>query len=195
MSRPSDEEIAKLRAVAQEIHDSGDESGYLVGVATSQHRAFAKSQRPASALERELFLDAARRAGSREGLYIEEESGGLDLVAVAGTKLRKYRVKRGARTADGEYRFVCGAGSSLLTAETNGLITEERWILGYLSSDDHTVDEVIAAEVIGHIGDGPVTLLLGTIITLSRTPTPGGFKSTNEGLDGFGDAATDTGTH
>jgi len=174
-----------LQAVAQEMFDSGDESGYLVSGATEKHPAFTNSRRPSSALERELFLDAARAAASREGLYIEEDSGCLDLVAIDGNRLRRYRVKRGARTAAGAYQFVCGSRSRLLASEPESLYMEERWILGYFSADDHTVDEVIAAEVLGGTGEGPVRLRLGTIIHLAQTPPPGGFTSTNEDLDGF----------
>jgi hypothetical protein len=171
------------------MFESGDESGYLVGVATGQHSAFRRSRRPASALERELFLDAARRAASREGFYLEEANGGVDLIASDGGHLRKYRVKRGARTADGGYKFVCGLGSSLLAIEADALYMETRWLLGYISGDDHTLEEVIAAEVIGTEGNGngPVTLLLGTVIRLTDAPMPPGFTSTDEGLDGFDD--------
>ncbi len=167
--------------------EAGDESGYLVGVATANHHAFQRSRRPASSLERELFLDAARAAASREGFFVDEASGGVDLIASNGWHLRKYRVKRGDRTTDGSYRFVCGLGSSLLTTEADTLIVEERWILGYVSSEDHTLDEVIAAAVIGSegTGNGPVTLLLGPVIPLLDAAPPPGFTSTDEGLNGF----------
>lgn len=187
MVHPSAGEIQRLQAVAREMFESGDESGYLVGVATAQHRAFRRSRRPSSALERELFVDAARRAASREGFGIDDTNGGVDLIALEGRRLRKYRVKRGSKTAAGDYRFMCGLGSSLLTTEPDTLYVEERWILGYLSSDDHTLEEVIAAQVVGSEGAGPVNLLLGTIIRLSDAPPPKGFTSTDEGLEGFDD--------
>ena len=175
------------------MFESGDESGYLVGAATAQHSAFSRSRRPSSALERELFLDAARRAASREGFYLDEANGGLDLIAGDGGHLRKYRVKRGTRTVDGMYRFMCGLGSRLLITEADALYTETRWLLGYVSSDDHTLEEVIAAEVVGSqgSGNGPVTLNLGIIIRLTSSAPPPGFTSSNEGLDGFGDDERD----
>ncbi|TFV52496.1 hypothetical protein [Blastococcus sp. TF02A-35] len=187
MVRPPETEVHSLKAIAREMSEIGDESGYLVGVATDQHRSFRRTRRPASALERELFLDAARRAASREGFAIEEVSGGVDLIASGGGHLRKYRVKRGTRTADGAYRFVCGLGSSLLTTEVDALFVEERWLLGYISSEDHTLDEIIAAEVVGSEGNGPVTLLLGAVIPLIDMTPPPNFTSTEEGLDGFDD--------
>lgn len=187
MVHPSTDEIRRLKIVAREMSESGDESGYLVGVATAQHPSFRGSRRPSSALERELFVDAARSAASREAFYVDDTNGGVDLIAVDGDRMRKYRVKRGSKTAAGDYKFLCGLGSSLLTTEPDGLYIEERWVLGYFSSNDHTVDEVIAAEVVGSKGARPATLLLGTIIQLSEVPPPKGFTSTDEGLDGFED--------
>ncbi|WP_375479662.1 hypothetical protein [uncultured Jatrophihabitans sp.] len=163
-------------------------------MATGQHSAFRRSRRPSSALERELYLDAARRAASREGFFPDEANGGLDLIAGDGGDLRKYRVKRGTRTVDGPYRFLCGQGSSLLTSEAGALYTETQWLLGYISSGDHTIEEIIAAEVIGSdgSGNGPVRLRLGTIICLTDSPPSPGFTSTDEGLSGFDDIDEDT---
>lgn len=195
MVRPPDSEIHHLKAIAQEMSEIGDESGYLVGVATDQHASFRRTRRPASALARELFVDAARRAASREGFAIDEVSGGVDLITSGGGHLRKYRVKRGTRTADGAYRFVCGLGSSLLTSEIDALFVEERWLLGYISSEDNTLDEIVAAEVVGSEGNGPVTLLLGAVIPLIDMAPPPNFTSTDEGLDGFeGDEGTEDGS-
>jgi hypothetical protein len=187
MSRPPADEIQRLRAVAREMIESGDESGYHVGVAVAEHSSFGNTRRPSSSMERELFLDAARGAASREGLGIDEASGGLDLIAVEGSHIRRYRVKGGERTAKGNLKFVCGLGSSLLSTEPDGLLIEEHWILGYLSSDDHTIEEVIAAQIVGKEGNGPVKLVLGPIIPLTNPPLPDGFTSTDEGLDGFED--------
>jgi len=187
MSHPSDGEIQRLKAVAREMIESGDEAGYLVSVAVAQHSSFDRTRRPSSSMERELFLDAARQAASREGFGIDEPSGGVDLIAADGGCIRRYRIKRGMRTAEGDFKFVCGLGSSLLTADPDTLWLEERWILGYLSSDEHTIEEVIAAQVIGNEGNGPVKLVLGPIIPLSDEALSYGFTSTNEGLDGFGD--------
>lgn len=185
MVHPPEDEVRRLKSVAHEMCESGDESGYLVGVATGQHGSFRHSRRPSSALERELFLDAARGVASREGFFIDETNGGVDLIAGDGGDLRKYRIKRGTRAADGTYRFVCGLGSSLLTAEADSLYSESRWLLGYISGDDHTLEDVIAAEVVGSEGNGPVRLRLGTIIQLTGITPPPGFTSADEGLDGF----------
>lgn len=191
MVRPAEDEIRRLNSVAQEMFDSGDESGYLVAVATNQHAAFRRSKRPSSSLERELFIDAARLRGAQEGFQVDESSGGLDLIAVDGTQIRKYRIKSGKKTASAGYEFKCGLGSSLLVTEPDAMFLEERWILGYIGSDDHTLDEVIAAQLTGfkETRSGPVVLELGLVIHLSRTPPPTGFVSTDEDLDGFDDAS------
>lgn len=133
-----------------------------------------------------------------KGSRLMSRAAVLDLVAIDETRVRKYRVKAGMRTASGDYKFVCGLGSSLLTSEPDTLFPEDRWVLGYISSDDHTLDEAIAAQVMGFKesgGSGPVSLVLGPVIRLSHTPPPRGFTSAEEGLDGFdnGDEADDAG--
>lgn len=189
MVHPTGDEIRRLKAVAWEMSEGGGESGHLVGVATSQHPSFTNSSRPAGWLERELFLDAARRAAQREGFAVESDNGAFDVVSVGNSRIRKYRVKRGHRTAGGDYRFVCGLGSTLLTTECDLLYVEERWILGYFSTDDHTIDEIIAAEVVGgaETRTGPVLLRLGAIVNLldSSPAVSHEFVSTDEGLFGF----------
>jgi hypothetical protein len=65
MVRPPDAEIANLMRVSREIRDTADESGYTVSAAVRQHEAFSRTRGPASALERSLVLDAARRGASR----------------------------------------------------------------------------------------------------------------------------------
>jgi hypothetical protein len=194
MVRPPDTEILQLQAIAREMLDSGEESAYLVALAVGQHASFVNSRRPASAMARELYIDAARRGASQQGVGIDETNGGLDLITVSGNRVRRYRVKQAERLASGSYKFVVGLGSRLLTSEPDSLLIEERWILGYLRGDDETLDEVIAAEVVGSEGDGPVTLLLGTIIRLSTAPPPSGFTSTKEDLPGFGEEDGESGS-
>lgn len=176
-----------LKRVAREIRDSADESGYSVGVAVRQHEAFSHTRGPASALERSLVLDAARRGASQAGLGFEEVSGGLDIITTSGDTIRRYRVKRVRLDAEGDVEVICGAGSSLLVSEPDSLLREEKWVLGYIMSDDHTIERLMAAQVVGWSGDGPVYLQLGPIINLNDHQPPPGFTSTDEGLPGFED--------
>lgn len=194
MVRPQDPEILQLQAIARDMLDAGEESAYLVDLGVALHPAFSNSRRPSSAMARELYIEAARRGASQHGLGIDESNGGLDLITVSGGRIRRYRVKQGEQLASGGYKFVTGLGSRLLTSEPDSLYIEERWILGYLRSDDHTLSEVIAAEVVGSEGEGPVTLLLGTVVHLSSTPPPAVFTSTDEDLPGFDDEDGASGT-
>lgn len=187
MVRPPESEIAVLRQIAREIRDITDESGFAVGVAVRQHEAFRQTRTPTRSLERSLVLTAARRGASQAGLTFEEVSGSLDMITMSGDTLRHYRVKQVKRTATGEYRVICGAGSSLLVSDPESLFREEKWIFGYTLTDDHTIERLIAAEIVDSRGDGPVRLILGPIINLTDDQTPRGFTSTDEGLPGFED--------
>lgn len=194
MVRPSSDEVASLKQVAREIRDTTDESGYRVDVAVGQHRAFSHSRTPASSLERSLVLDAARRGASQAGLGAEEISGGLDIIAMSDATIRRYRVKRVKVTAEGDYEVLCGEGSSLLVSNPEALYREEKWILGYITSDDHTIDRLIAAEIVDWRGNGPVRLVFGILIDLSDDQPPRGFESTDEGLEGFDEGDSGAGT-
>jgi hypothetical protein len=128
------------------------------------------------------------------GLGIEEVSGGLDIIAISGDTIRRYRVKRVTVTRDGNYEVVCGEGSSLLVMDPETLFREERWILGYVASGDHTIDRLIAAEIVNWRGTGPVRLVFGTVIDLSDDQPPRGFISTDEELEGFEQGEGGTGS-
>lgn len=192
MNRPSDSEIAQLKQVAREMRESASADGHTVELAIDQNAAFGQSRGPSSGLERALIVDAARRGASQSGLGVDAASGGLDIIGGSDGIVRKYRVKRITRTADGSYDVICGEGSSLLTVEPS-LFAEEKWLLGFITTDEHTIDELVAAEIVGWRGDGPVHLTFGTIIDLSDDQPPRGFTSTDEGLEGFDEDEGDLG--
>ncbi len=187
MSRPSIAELDLLRQIAREIRETTDESGYTVDVALRQHPSFTLSRTPASTLERSIVLDAARRGASVAGAGVDEVSGGLDIITTGNGAIRRYRLKRMAVTVSGELEAVCGIGSSLLVSDPESLIPEERWLLGFTTGDDHAIDRLLAAEIVGWRGTGPVHLEFGSIIDLEAKLPPRGFSSTDEGLDGFED--------
>src|SRR4051794_35483180 len=128
MVRPSGAEIADLQRVAREIRDTADESGFSVEKAVGLHGAFSQTRGPASALERSLVLDAARRGASQAGLTMEEVSGGLNIITTTDNVIRRFRVKSVTLTAEGALEVICGLGSSLLRAEPETLLREELWI-------------------------------------------------------------------
>ncbi|CAB4887355.1 unannotated protein [freshwater metagenome] len=193
MVHPSAAEIRRLKAVAREMRDTTDESAHSVDGALKLNPAFATSKRPAGVLERELVMDAARRGAIDAHFTISTEGGGLELIAHDDTCIRTYRLKRVTMKQTGDFQAVCGAGSSLLRADPDSFFREEKWVLGFVTDDDHTLKTVIAAEIVGWSGLGPVTLHFGAVINLSDTQPPRAFTSTNEGLDGFDDEDGATG--
>lgn len=187
MVHPSANEVARLKLVAREVRNTADESAYSVDGAIGQNPAFKQSRRPAKVLERELVLDAARRGAAEADLAMSDAQGGLDLIAHSPSCIRTYRLRRVTKTKSGQYQAVCGAGSSLLRSDPGSIFREEKWILGFVIDDDHIVSSLVAAEIIGWSGSGPVTLRFGTIVDLTEAQPPRSFTSTNEGLDGFED--------
>lgn len=191
MSGLSSSEKDRLLRIADEIRESMDAEGYTVGVAIAQNPAFADTRVVTSDMQRSIVMRAARRAASQLGsIGIEPVGTGLDLVSWDGIVQRRYRVKSAPRSSSGEYKVVCGAGSTLLHTDVEDLMwPEERWILGYNTTDDHAINEIFAAEIIDHIEteSGPVTLVLGPIYLLTSAPTPSGFTSSDESLEGFED--------
>lgn len=186
-----------MRTVAAEICETLEAEGYLVTRATDQHVAFRTGRGPAGSFERALIKHGAEKGATAAGVFAERVAGGLELISIDGNVQRNYRVKTARRNGEGAVDLVCGAGSTLLsTAPSESLLWEERWVLGFTMADDHTVDEIFIAEVIGHYGENPVHLRLGDLIPLAPAPAPLGFTSAEEDLEGFehDDSAADGGT-
>ena len=201
MVRPPAAEVAKLMQVAREIRDTAEAEGYTVSVALRQNTAFSRTRRSGSSMERDMVLEAARCGASKASLPFEDVLGGLNIVATSDTTIRRYRVRSVKLSVKGEYDVVCNGDSSLMTllaSEPESFYSEEKWIFGFIMSEDHTADHLMAAEIVGWRGDGPFHLLFGTIIDLSDDQPPPGFTSTNEGLDDFdedeGDGDGETGS-
>ena len=188
MVHPSSAELVKLRAVAREILDTGEESGYTVDEAIARPKSIERSVAPTRSLERSMILDAAERGAHKAGMSTDSFSGSLELVSYDRGLVVRYRVKRGSPDRkSGGLKFICGAGSALISAEPDALIATEQWILGYQTDDEHTATALLAGRVIGWSGDGPVKLDLDSIIDLTEVTPPSGFRSSDEGLDGFSD--------
>lgn len=183
--------MARVRAVADEVRETLAAESHLIDNAVSQHSAFRDGSGPAGGLERALIKYGAARGASVAGIWPERVAGGLDLVSQDGVVVRRYRLKSARRRRDGSPDVVCGAGSTLLKPPGDSLFREERWILGFVTSDDHLIEEMFAAQIVGHHGENPVHLDLGPIVDLNGTPAPLGFTSTDEGLDGFDDEDRD----
>lgn len=197
MTRPTADELDRLRTVAHWICEHLDEHGFLVGQAVGLHKAFQGSRRPSSDLARELVVDGGRMGAARAGMFPDDSSGSLDLESFDhGNVRRSYRVKSAKRRGDGTYDLICGLGSSMLQQDPESLFVEERWVLGYMLNADFAVEEIFAAEIVGTVGEKPVHLILGEVIPLfEASPPPSGFTSDeDESLPGYekdeGDEAT-----
>lgn len=186
MVQPSEAELTKMRAVAGEIRDSLDADAYKITNAVAQHAAFMEGSGPAGAFERALVKYAATRGASAAGVYAQRVSGGLDLISQDGNVIRNYRVKTARRRADGGLDLVCGVGSALIAdTPSESFFREERWVLGFITDDDHLIDEIFIAEIVGHRGLNPLHLELGRVYNLTPAPMPPDFTSAHEDLEGF----------
>lgn len=197
MLTPSALELARLRSVAAELEESLAAEAFLVGDATAQHEAFRDSGRAESELARSLVLRAVERGASLAGVHTEKATGGgLDVVSRDEGVVRRYRVKKAARLADGSHSVVCGAGSSLLRSDPGGIWPEERWLFGYSLGDDSTVSEVFVASIIDFVPaeSGPLRLVLGPeypLLARSRMEVAS-FAHPEEDLEAaFGETAED----
>jgi hypothetical protein len=184
--------LAKLNEVAAEVLEHSAADAYTVDKALDANEAFRQDGTVVSPARRAIVREAAVRAGSVAGLSPNRVAGGaVELIAADDTTLRYFRIKSAVPQEDGTYRVVAGAGSTLLQMpENDGVLAlwEERWILGCVWADDHTLDEFFAAEVLGPYSvttSGPVQLELGRIYQLTGLPTPPDFESDED--DDLGD--------
>jgi hypothetical protein len=196
MSRPSEQELLRLRLAAGEIVTTLEAEGYTVHQATNHHEAFRSGRGPTSSLERALVKHGAVRGAYLAGMHADNVVGGLELVSFDGLVERRYRIKA-ATFRSGRPHLLCGEKSTLLstTQEPDSFTTVERWVLCFHTDDDNVIDRIFAAEIIGHEGEGPVVLHLGTLYNLEPISPPDGFvPDDDEDLgEGFDDDADDQG--
>lgn len=184
-------ERAALLQVAYEVRESLDADGHCIRSALDQHQSFDESGGPASILLRSMVKAAVLKEVSRSGdLFSDTSSGAVDLVSYHGDTSRRFRLKAATVNAHGAFEFVVGDGSSLLQAEEDALWREERWVLGYTTTQDFQLRDIFVAEIIG-ISDTKVKkLILGDLISLTHHLGPVGpaFVSDEEdSLPGFDD--------
>jgi hypothetical protein len=184
-------ELDGLQHVADWIRDEVDENGHLIRRAVGLHPAFDEGNEIASAMLRRLVLFGARGGARDVGLVPTPAYNGLDLVWSEEGVYRKYRIKKARKGRAGSYEMLVGPNSVLFQAQTDSLLGEEQWVLGYTVALTGEIDEVFAARVIGVTNHKVPQLVLGTVISLGAAPTPptgGRFTSDNEDfLPGFED--------
>lgn len=176
MSRPTQAEFDRLRIVAGEIMMTLEAEGHAVGTALAHNAAFRRNRLPASVLKRSLVLEGARRGATRAQIFADDVNTGVELISVDENVERRYRVKT-ATYRNGEPHIVVGLSSSLLslTQEPESLLTTERWVFCFKLDEDAIITEIFVAEIVGHEGEGPVTLTLGPTYPLEPITSPDGF--------------------
>lgn len=188
MSQLSSRELQLLAIVAAEAYEAVDGEAFTVDVALSQNPSFRASRESGNSLERSILKPAIRRGASNAGLGVDPVGSGIELVSIdtGGRPVRRlYRLRRVERAReDQQLRVVCSRDSTLLRTDPDELWNVERWLFGYRFSDDHTLAELLVAEILGFEdkGVGPLRVLLGNPYPLSPNPVPGGFVSTDESL-------------
>jgi hypothetical protein len=196
MSRPSEDEFARLQRLAYEISEELDANGFRVDQALGRHPAFNDGRAVTSVLERSIIKFSAARAASVAGVFPRKVSGGLEILSSDDGIFRSYRMKLARRRQDGSIDLVCGANSALLrTSEPEGLFERaENWILGCILTSDHHAKELFVGEIVDWVGENPVHLKLGAIIPLLPVGPPPGFTSDEEddlGLDDLDEGDVD----
>lgn len=188
MTQPSARELERLSIVAGELYDAVDGEAFTIDAALAQNRAFTAGRGPSSSLERSILKPAVHRGASRAGLGVDHIGAGIELVSddTSGHPVRRrYRLLRVQRGQDdGRLHGVCNRDSTLLRTEPDELWNVERWVLGYRFSEDHTLAELVVAQIIDFedTGAGPLTIVFGNPYSLTPTPVLGGFVSTDDAL-------------
>lgn len=193
MSRPSDVELELLRQVAGELREVFAERGHRVDQAMEVDPAFGSGWSRA-AVTRDLVVDAVSAAASRIGLDFRPVNGsGREFRYLAGGVDRRYRLRKARRTADGTLEITASSDSALAAGETP-LFEEESWAFAWTIASNGQIGDVLVAEVMGYVEGSPGHFILGSTISLVGEDLPtGGFRPTDEDLDGFGDEEDDLG--
>lgn len=195
MSRPSEEELALLTAVANEIREVFEERGHNVDVAMEVDPAFG-SARSRSSVRRDLVVDTADRVASQIGLDFRSVNGEGREFRYVSDVARRYRLLKGRRNRDGDL-VVPASSDSMLAKADDGLFDEDHWAFVWTMNPEGLIDETLVAKVLRYVEGTPGHLELGTPIAIGvREGGPSdGFWPTDEGLDGFDeDELGDTGT-
>lgn len=198
MSHLSTGEFADLNALVFEIREIYSDGAWNINVALDQHPSFRRSETARSSLIRSLFLDAAAAAASRIGGFtVKPGIGGTVSLQTFGDGIvdRWFRILQAKAVSDDEY-YIDG-NRSILKADGDSLIREERWTLAYTIDNDNELIDTFAAEIVDVTAGSPGRLELGEPHHLGTVPTnpgPGEFIPSTEDLDGLDDDEGEAGS-
>lgn len=192
MSHPSGELVGRLAQVAEELQEVFVERGHHVEQALDVDQSFGSPQ-TVGFLMRDLAIDAIAVAASRVGVEFGPVNGsGRELRSFDHGVERRFRVRRASRDADhGNIVMTANSDAPLKVAtdEADGLFSIEAWTFGWIpTSGSILVAEVFIAPLLRFDPGTPGHLVLGQVIPLLGSDTPsGGFRPSQEGLEGFDD--------
>ena len=190
MSQLTPAERLQLEDVAEEILELLGERGHHVTTALDTDEEFRSGNRPRSAMVRALVLHGFSRGAARAGAGVSSGRGGTrQLHTINGSTERIFRLRQAARM-DGEYRIEAANDAILHGLDADSLLQQEPWVFAYTADSDDGIDELFVAPVLGYVDGKPGHLRLGDPVVLgaaSPTAPGGGFRSPEEGLEGFED--------
>ena len=192
MSRPSGDEIDLLDLLAEDVREAFSERSYRIDSAVEMDPGFNTGD-VRSALERGLVLRSLSVACGRVGVDFRTANGsGRELRFASDLIDRRYRVRRAHRRVDGEIVVPLSSDAALAGRDEEpeatlfeDMVVDDWAFLWLLAPDRRTIDEVLAAEVVGYIEGRPGRLKFGSVLLLGTTsgPSPTGFRPTEEDLD------------
>lgn len=196
MSSPSELELRRLGQIADDLRETFSERAHRIDVAVGVDPYFGTGGSP-SALRRELVNGAVTRSASAIGFDFRSVCGsGKELRSLTGNVDRRYRIRRGARRADSSLHVKVNTESALTHVDDEGLFPVEQWAFVWTVSSENQIEEVIIAEVTGHVAGKPGFLMFGALIPLGEHRPIGGsnsFEPVDEDLPGFDDGDADGG--
>lgn len=189
MTQPTDRELNCLGQIADELVEVVAERGYRVDVAMDVDPAFGSGSSRSSVM-RDLVSDAVVSCAGRLGVDSRPiRGGGRELRTLTDAVDRRYRLRRGRRSAEGQLVVTANSESSLaIDADEESMFGVEPWAFVWVLSAEGLIEEVLAAEVIGYEEGRPGQLVFGRLIHLgggAGDPKQRGFVPSEEGLEGF----------
>lgn len=174
--------------IVTEIQESWAETGHRVRSALELDEDFTINGAPQSELSRAKIGAAFKRgAGKSKFFNFSTGPGGSKEASIIEQGVeRVVRLLKGTRNDAGDIVIRAKDRSILENLEPDSLYPQERWVMGYILSED-TIAEIFVAKVLDVLEGNPGQLVLGTVTYLEGATQPGpngnGFQSEDEDLD------------
>jgi hypothetical protein len=174
--------------IVTEIRESWAETGHRVRSALELDEDFTINGGPQSELSRAKIGAAFRRGARKSKLFsFAFGPGGSKEVSIIEDGAERFvRLLKATRNEAGDIVIRAKDRSMLENLEPDSLYPQERWVLGYVLSED-TIAEIFMAKVLDVLEGNPGRLVLGPVTYLEGAmlpgPNGGGFRSDDEDLD------------